>query len=217
MRLLCLIVTLLMPAHACAGAWMRDVGTTFLSFGTTVQETGQLDGSIYAEHGVRPKLTLGLKIDAEMTNGQMGDGTAIVFLRKPIATDTRAFKLAYEFGLGSTFGDQTTPLLRGGLSFGRGITVWEKSGWAAMDAAVEWDVETNVATYKLDGTIGLNLSDRFQIMMQVFLSQSDSDSATTLAPSLVWRPKVDGPARYQLGVESASGVIALKLGLWRTF
>ncbi|MFL4468870.1 hypothetical protein ACERZ8_02915 [Tateyamaria armeniaca] len=198
---------------------MRDVGTAFLSFGTTLNEVGQADGSIYFEYGLRPKLTLGFKADAEMdvVEGRMGDGTAFLFLRKPVPTGERAYKLAYEIGLGSTFGSDTAPLVRAGLNYGRGVTFWDRSGWVSIDTAAEWETTGQNITLKVDGTVGLTLSDSVQVMMQVFLSRTETNTSTTLAPSLIWRPKQDGETRYQIGLEAEDGEYALKLGLWRSF
>lgn len=217
MRLFLLLAVLLGPAPALGGAWMRDEGTTFLSFGATVDEAGRIDGAIYVEHGLRPKLTLGIKVDMDMTQGQMDDGTAFVFARRPIPTGERTFNLAYEIGLGSSFGEDNAALAKAALSYGRGINLWEKSGWLALDGAFEWDVDNSSATYKLDGTLGLSLSARFQVMMQIFVSQTEAETSTTLAPSVIWRPKADAPTRYHLGLESEQGTLALKLGLWRDF
>ncbi|MEM6372518.1 MAG: hypothetical protein AAF727_07035, partial [Pseudomonadota bacterium] len=190
---------------------------TFLSFGVSVDETGQVDGSIYVEHGLRPKLTFGFKIDADMTDGRMDDGTAYVFVRKPIPTGTRDFKLAYQLAIGSTLGDGSSPLLRSGLSFGRSLRMWDRAGWLAVDTAAEWETDSSDLTLKIDGTFGLTLSDRFQVMMQVFLSQTNSTLSTTLAPSLIWHPDRDTTTRYQIGLEAQSSMVALKLGLWREF
>ena len=217
MRLLLLLAALSMPVPACAGAWMRDVGTTFLSFSTTIDEEQQMGGSLYVEHGLRPKLTLGLKIDVDMIDMRVADSTGYVFARKPFPTGNRAFKLAYEIGAGRTLGSDRSALLRAGFSYGRGFTLWDKFGWIALDSAAEWEVDNHITTYKLDSTIGLSLSGRFQVMMQVFLSETDCDLSTTIAPSVIWRPKEDGPTRYHIGMEDEDGTVALRLGLWRTF
>ncbi|MEL6806272.1 MAG: hypothetical protein AAFO97_00720 [Pseudomonadota bacterium] len=217
MRLFLLLAILCTPLPVCAGAWMREVGTTFLSFSTTIDEVGDIGGSLYLTHGLRPKLTIGAKVDVDMLDNQLGNGTGYLFARKPIPTGEQPFKLAYEIGVGSSFGPDSSPLLRAGLSYGRGFTLWDRSGWVALDSAAEWEVNNSVTTYKLDSTIGLSLSARFQVMMQVFLSETDNDLSTTIAPSVIWRPKEDGPTRYHIGMEDEDGTVALKLGLWRTF
>jgi len=217
MRLLLIIAALItLPGLSTAGAWMRDQGHVFLSYSAVYEETGRLDGSVYAEYGFRPRLTFGLKVDIDMTDGRTGDGTAFVFARRPIGRVDRPGKLAYEIGLGSTFGDSSDALIRTGLSYGRGITLWDKNGWLAIDSAIEWDLSGGPETSKLDTTLGLALNDRFKVMMQVFVSHTGSSTSTTLAPSVIWQPKAQTPS-YQLGVEAEDGVFALKLGVWRTF
>ncbi|MEO9574895.1 hypothetical protein [Tateyamaria sp.] len=217
MRLTLLIVILCVPLPASSGAWMRDAGTTFLSFSTTTDELGEMGGSLYLTHGLRPKLTIGVKIDVDILNQRTGGDTGFVFARKPLPTGERSFKLAYEIGVGSTLGPDSSSLLHAGLSYGRGFMLGDKSGWVALDSATEWEVADSVTTYKLDSTIGLSLSTRFQVMMQVFLSETGGDLSTTIAPSVIWRPQKDGPTRYQFGLENEDGTFAFKLGLWRTF
>lgn len=195
---------------------MREAGTVFLAFSTVYDDTGTLDGSAYLEYGLRPKLTLGAKLDVDMTKGRMGDGTAFVFLRRPIDRWDTAYQLAYELGFGTTFGDGADPLLRSGLSYGRGFTLWDRNGWLAVDAAIEWALDNGPNTAKLDTTLGLTLNDRFQVMMQVFVTNSSAFSNTTLAPSVIWQPNAKTPS-YQLGVEVDDDTWAVKLGLWRSF
>ncbi|MBY5934773.1 hypothetical protein KUV51_17330 [Tateyamaria omphalii] len=195
---------------------MQEHRKGFLSYSGVYEETGKLDGSVYLEYGLRPKLTLGAKIDVNMTSGRMGDGTGFLFFRKPVRTGERAYKIAYDIGLGSTFGGNSDPLLRTGLSYGRGIKMWDRYGWLAIDGAIEWALDDNPDMLKLDTTIGLNLNDRFKVMMQVFVSDTDGQTATTLAPSLVWQPKPKGRS-FVFGVEGEDGIFALKLGIWRSF
>lgn len=207
---------LLLASQAHAGAWMREQGTGFLSFGPVYEETGRLDGSLYAEYGVRPNLTLGVKIDADMMQQQIRGATGFVFARKPIDMGERQFNLAYEVGIGSTYGHSSDLLLLTGLSYGRGVNVGSLNGWLALDGAVEWSLGDSGNLGKLDTTFGLTLSDKFKVMMQVFHSQTDEANATTLAPSLVWQPRPE-MASYQLGIESESGVLAFKFAVWRSF
>lgn len=216
MRKAIMILCLLWSQSALAGAWMQEHKQGFLSYSTVYDDTGRLDGTIYLEYGLRPKLTFGAKVDVDMTSGQVGDGTAFVFARKPIPTGDRAFKLAYDFGVGSTFGGETDPILRAGFSYGRGIKAWDKHGWLAIDAAAEWTIDDTPDTYKLDTTLGLALSDRFKVMMQVFVSETGGDVTTTLAPSLIWQPRPKAPS-FVIGIEGEDGTFALKLGMWRSF
>lgn len=216
MPTLLLIAALMLAGPAYAGAWLRAEGTGFLAYSSVLAEDGTLDGSLYAEYGLRPKLTLGVKVDIDMTQGRMGNGTGFAFARKPIRTRDRPFQLAYEIGIGSTFGDQSDMLVLTGLSYGRGIKIGERHGWLAVDGSVEWSLGGATDTGKLDTTLGLALNDKFKVMVQVFYSQTDSASTTTLAPSLIWQPKPDRPS-YQLGIKAEEGALSLKLGMWRTF
>lgn len=216
MRPFLLIAMLMLASPALGGAWMREPGTGFLAFGPVYEETGRLDGSFYLEYGLRPKLTLGAKIDADMTQQQIGNGTGFIFARRPIDMGDRQFKLAYEVGIGSTFGHNKGFLVLTGVSFGRGITIASRNGWLAIDSAVEWSLGDTSHVAKLDTTLGLTFTDKFKVMMQVFHSQTEEASATTLAPSVIWQPRPE-LASYQLGIEAESGVLAIKFGIWRSF
>lgn len=216
MRTLLLIGLVLLANPALSGAWMRGTGTGFLSFGPVYEDTGRVDGSFFIEYGLRPKLTIGAKIDADMTQQQIGNGTGFLFLRRPIDIGERSFKLAYEVGIGTTFGHSYDPLILTGLSYGRGIQIGEIYGWLALDGSVEWSLGDTSDTAKLDTTFGLTLSDKFKVMMQVFYSQTNEASATTLAPSMIWQPRPDRPS-YQLGIEAERDALAVKFGIWTTF
>lgn len=216
MRMALTIICTLWAHGALAGAWLQEHKSGFLSYSAVYDDTGRLDGSVYLEYGLRPKLTLGAKVDVDMTLGQIGDGTALVFARKPIPTGDRKFKLAYDIGIGATFGGETEPLLRAGLSYGRGIKAWDKYGWLAIDGALEMTLDDSPDTYKLDTTLGLTLNDRFKVMMQVFVSETGGELTTTLAPSLVWQPKPEAPS-FVIGIEGEGGTLALKFGMWRSF
>lgn len=210
MRLALTLLLMTLASGAQAGAWLQEHKKGFLSYSIVYEETGRLDGTFYAEYGARPKLTLGAKIDAQMTLGRLGGGTGFLFFRKPIPTGDRDYKLAYDIGIGGTFRMVMEPLLRTGLSYGRGIKLGERHGWVALDGAVEWALDEGPNTLKLDSTIGLGINDRFKVMMQVFATSADSNT------SVIWQPKPDG-ASFVLGVEDEDGILALKLGLWRSF
>lgn len=216
LRLLASFIALICATPVWSRAWLREEGTGFLSTSILQNRTGETDTALYVEYGLRPKLTLGLIADADMTAGQMGDGTVFVFARRPIVVADRPFKIAYELGIGTTFGHSSDTLLRTGLSYGRGLTLGERNGWLAVDGAVEWSLGDSPDTYKLDTTFGLSINDRFKVMMQVFLSAAGETSSATLAPSVIWQPKPDKPS-YQIGLEYEDNAIALRVGLWRSF
>ena len=195
---------------------MREQGSGFLSTSVLQHQDGQSDGALYFEYGLRPKLTLGLKVDANMVDGQFGGGTAFVFAKRPVPTGDRAFKLSYSLGLGSTLGTDADRLVSTALSYGRGLTWGERFGWLAVDGTVEWSLGGRSDVYKLDTTVGFTLNDRFKVMMQVFTSQTDSDSSVTLAPSLIWQPRPKRPS-FQVGLEAEEGELALRLGIWQDF
>ncbi|WP_299044187.1 hypothetical protein [uncultured Tateyamaria sp.] len=216
MRTAMMIVCMFWAQVTHAGAWLKPHKEGFLSQSAVYDDAGQLDGTLFFEYGVRPKLTLGAKVDVDMTSGQIGDGTAFVFARKPIPTKDREYKLAYTLGIGGTFGGEMEPLLLTGLSYGRGIKAWDRYGWLALDGAVEWAIDDGPDTYKLDTTVGLTLNDRFKVMMQVFVSETDGTVTTKLAPSLIWQPKPKAPS-FLIGIEGEDGTFALKIGVWRSF
>ncbi|WP_415922024.1 hypothetical protein [Tateyamaria sp. SN6-1] len=216
MRRTLMILALLWVTPAWAGAWLRAEGTGFLASSLLQDENGRTDAALYFEYGVRPKLTLGVKADADMTAGRLGDGTAFAFDRLPIPTADKPFKLTYDLGIGATLGAETDPLLRTGLSYGRGLNWRERSGWLALDLAVEWSLGGAAHTTKFDTTIGMGLTDTTKLMMQVFVSNADSRTTVTLAPSLIWQPR-ESKRSYQVGVEAERGVVSVRLGLWQDF
>ncbi len=216
MRTLVFCLGLLAASPAGAGAWLRADGTGFLATYVLQGRDGNSDGGLYFEYGVRPKLTLGVKADVNMTLGQLGDGRAFVFMRRAIPTGDRPYKLAYDLGIGSTFGVIQDPLLLTGVSYGRGLQWKERNGWLAIDSAVEWSLSGQATTAKLDATFGMALGKKTKGMLQVFLSHTETDFSATLAPSLIWQPKAKKPS-YQIGLEAENGEVSLKLGLWRDF
>lgn len=209
-------VALFSASSASAGAWLRAEGTGFSASSLVLTETGQINSALYLEYGWRPRLTLGLKIDADMTLGRLGNGSGFAFVRRPIGRGEQSFKLAYEVGVGSTFGQASDMLLLTGLSYGRGVSIGSRHGWLAIDGAVEWSLGDRTDTAKLDTTFGLAVTDRFKVMVQVFVSQTDTASSLTTASSVIWQPR-DSRASYQIGIEVKNSATALKLGLWREF
>lgn len=216
MRLILTIAALVWATSLHGGAWLREQGSAFVATSVLQGADGQSDGALYAEYGLRPRLTLGIKLDASMVAGQVGNGSGFAFVRLPIETGERPYKLAYELGLGATLDAETDPLLRTALAYGRGLEWRDKYGWLAVDLAVEWSLGGAAHTVKLDTTLGMGITDTTKLMMQVFVSGTEDDTSITLAPSLIWQPRKERPS-YQIGVEAEQGDVSLRLGLWQEF
>ena len=145
-------MSLVLSLPAQAGPWLREEGGTYLSFTAEIAEYDETEGwlSVYGERGVRPGLTLGL--DA----GGRHDGTsakALVFARLPIV-GKGDWRVAAHLGGGAWLdGGEVTPVLRPGLSVGRGFGLWQ-GGWAAADLNANV-AATGRTTFDLDGVLGL--------------------------------------------------------------
>lgn len=220
LRLIVFIALLLLPVPVQAGPWLREKGSGFSSSSFAITPMRDTATQTYLEYGFSDAMTLGVDLNYfRPGNGAQG-GIATVFIRRALGAPERTSKWAYEVGLGATWGAMAVnPHLDTGLSWGRGITFREKSGWATVDASVLWDLSGHRHVAKLDGTLGLNFTDRYGAMMQIFYVHAQGASATTLAPSLIISPK-DSKFRIQVGAEAALGDLtgsALKIGLWRDF
>lgn len=217
--ILWLFLGLAMPASA--GAWLRDQGAGFLSFGVTVFElddTGERfeEQNLFAEYGLRENITIGLS--ASIVDGMGGEGQ--VFLRLPIRAPEGPAQLAAEFGLGATSdGINVDPYLKSGLSWGRGITVQDRNGWINIDGNAFIGIDGSDNRMKIDTTLGLTLTDHVQIVGQSFVELTQGEDSHTILPSLVLKPGA-GRTSYVVGYEHRSGARAskgVKFGLWRDF
>lgn len=205
-----------------AGAWLRGEGEGFLSLGLRVYKdsatgTHQLEQNVFLEYGLRPRLTIGAQTN--FTAGKKGDG--LLFLRFPIRGDDRPSKISAEFSLGaeSTDGITFDPFVKTGLSWGRGVTLGGRDGWVNLDGAVQWASGDAPALYKLDATLGLTLSDRFQVMGQGFFEADEYGDSLTVVPSVIYTP-ARGGMRFVVGLEHRTGreeSTGVKFGLWQEF
>lgn len=210
---------LALPAHA--GAWLREEGAGFLSFGVTffeLDDTGERfeEQSLFAEYGLSETLTIGLS--GSLIDGMGGEGQ--VFLRLPIQTRDGPSQVAAEFGLGATSdGIIVDPYVKTGLSWGRGIQVQDRNGWINIDGNAFIGIDGSDNRMKIDTTVGLTLNDRFQIIGQSFVELTEGEDSHTILPSLVLKP-AQGRTSYVVGYEHRTGARAskgVKFGLWRDF
>lgn len=219
-RLIALLVIILLGQTAHAGPWLREKGTSFMA--VSFASTYYLDtaSQTYLEYGLTEKTTIIADIGMIRPRYALQGGIATFSLRRALNAPDAPSKWAYEVGFGAAWiGDQVLPHLRTGLSWGRGLTWGDTSGWTSIDAAVIWDLTYAEHVTKIDATLGANLTDITTAMLQLYTLHSDSTRIATLAPALVFKP-THSRFRIKLGTESEIGALdntAFKLELWREF
>jgi hypothetical protein len=221
-------LTLLVATEASAGAWPRAEGETFLSFGYTLTTgartlVGAMQdvrsyGSVYAEHGVTERLTVGL----EAGYGTGADGTvaaALAFARLPVWSAGN-HRVAADLGLG-WLEDEDGPQrrVRPGLAWGYGFESRWGGGWLGIEASAELRLPSRDVAWKADFTAGLKPNDDWMVIMQVQTGRYPDDGPLVrLAPSVVRR--LGSRAHLQLGVIGSvvgDDAVGVKLATWLTF
>lgn len=219
-RLIPILVAVTFGQSVQAGPWLREKGSTFNAVSFSSSYYLETASQIYLEYGLTETTTL--IGDLSMARSQVlpAKGTATVSIRRALVGPEAKSKWAYELGVGvGWIGEQVLPHVRTALSWGKGITWAEKSGWMTLDAAVLWDTTQSLHVGKVDTTLGMKLTDVTTGMLQFYSVFAAGDQFFTIAPSLVFQPK---NAKFRLQVSSESeignlGNTALKIGLWREF
>ncbi len=155
-------VGILLASSAQAGPWLRAAGEGFLSFSveTPVSESGQSFATTYVEYGLSDKVTLGFDLGGHETELYKAVAFAKMAFGRPDAT----LKIAAELGIGTA--DHET-VLRPGLSIGRGFSLGDFSGWMSIDTLANIEIDTSDTAVTTDITVGLNLSDRTKLLVQL--------------------------------------------------
>ena len=221
--LLALLLTLCLARPALSGAWMREEGEWFLSFGGNValseaaQRPVHYDPTAYLEYGLTPGLTLGL--DGYVADA--GDaGSVFAFARLPLATAAlpERARLAFSLGAGATIipTGEIEPSARLGLSFGYGLD----SGWLAADAEVVQALGgSDRRQSKLDLTWGYRLGPDWTSILSAQVGTGlEGDFYAKVTPSIAWRMT----ERVQLRVGATHALTGdrgtgLLMQVWTTF
>lgn len=226
MRLvLMLLLAALVPVSGLAGAWPRPKGQSFvaLSFSGIADlaemQTGVIDVaatlSLYAEHGVTPRLTLGL----DATSSRDGQGRILGFARLPILQSDGEMRFALKAGLGMQAGDLSGPIVALGADVGRGMTTPLGQGWLSLETWVEYRAADQRALLKSDLTAGSALTERIDVMIQLQGSVTQTGKAhLNLAHSLIY--EVHEGISVEMGMQAALAgdrTIGVKLGTWLEF
>ncbi|WP_428515637.1 hypothetical protein [Roseovarius sp.] len=211
------VLLLAAPAPALAGPWPRAEDRTFLSTSIEIDAEGGISdgggfyGSVYAEHGLTDRLTLGL--DAGGREDNMSK--AIAFLRWPVGATDRTLRLAAEFGLGMA---RETFALRPGLSLGRGVALGDTPGWISVDSRAVI-IDSFDGVLETDITFGLSPGPDAKVILQLQTGiPTDSAPYAKLAPSYVHRiaPGYHAEIGVVAGVAEADD-FKLKIGFWHQF
>jgi hypothetical protein len=219
MRVLAVVANLVLwlALQAQAGPWPRAEGETFLS--TAIEAPlAQGDGlfTLYAEHGLTDRLTLGLDMGATRHEMQK----TVVFARLPFGEAPGGMRLAVELGLG-LIRDQ--PVLRPGFSFGRGFSLSGRPGWITLDTRAVIHQNPLTARYHADWesdlTFGIETWRKTRAILQLQSGiPARGDEYLKIAPSWVIPA---APGRHlEIGVTAGllgSSAIAAKLALWHSF
>jgi len=218
--LLIIFFMLAMPQNAKAGPWLREKGTTFTSVSLTANYYLETASQTYLEYGLTEKMTLIANIGMARQHFLPESGYATFSLRRALSKPEAQSKWAYEFGVGVGWAGETRlPHVRTGISWGKGMTWGERSGWAVVEAEVVWDMTDQLHLAKLDGTVGMNFTDVTAGMLQIYTAHTALASTASIAPSLIFSPK-NSKFRLQIGAEAdvvQFDKTALKIGLWREF
>lgn len=222
-----LALTLVLSAGpAQPGPWPREAGTGFLSLSHSMAGDRDQPGrraagysALYGEYGLDGALTLGL----DAGRGDLyGDWSAVLFLRHALDDGNGPHRFAAELGLGGMGADGTAPqpLLRPGLSWGRGLETGWGPGWATLDSFLEYRLGDGEAALKADLTLGVKPTPDRMLILQV---QSGDYPGTPpylrLAPAYV-RRLGRGETFLEIGLKAGLAgeeTQGLKIGLWRRF
>lgn len=221
---------------ALAGPWAREEGEVFLAFSISADSPAvsvivgdvELDRytSLYAEYGLGHRLTLGAQV------GRGGTGReAVAFLRYTVTAPDAPWQFALDGGVGVRTEAATADrrLLRLGVSVGRGfggldaprwwLPLRHEGGWVTLDAAGLFDAETQDTIWQAEATIGMTLSQRLRLMLQLKAEEwPDSTPAYTVTPGAAW--SLNDRTTAQVGLRMGLGeepTLGLTLGLWRSF
>ena len=185
-----------------AGAWLREDGAAMLAFSQEIAGSGANYSSVYAEYGLNARMTLGL----DTGKGEAAeDWKAVVFLRMGRDFDWLPGRVAAELGLGAAGAAEggAEGVLQSGLSWGNSFQTGLGWAWVNLDAkgifhlaAASETAPPSVAGlpvtltggYKLDLTLGLNLSERMQVSLEMrFEDPAEGADSLRLVPAIARR------------------------------
>ncbi len=221
--ILAALVLALTPAAASAGAWPREVGTSFLSLSYTLSDDMNLPGvdpegytALYYEYGATPRLTFGL----DAGRAQNGEYTAILFARRALDWELFGGRTALQGGAGmAELGATSDTLLELGAAWGKGLETRFGGGWLGVDTKLHYFTEAQDFAAKIDLTVGIKPNDRTMLILQLQAADyPGSDPTLAVVPSIVRNVGRRHYVELGLDVGLANDTTAgIKLGTWLEF
>lgn len=221
-----------LPQASISGAWPREDGRTFLSFGTEIRSDGPAFTGLYAERGLPRRWTAVLDAGGKVDGS---DWSAALSLRRPVDDGSGPNRFALSFGGGLAVAGnrglvdapglgQARPLARFGAHWGRGIETGWGSGWVAADALADLSVPVVTGdgvdlAWKLDATLGLRPMEGLATVLQLqtgapFAGESYARVQATIVRDVGSVAKVEAGAIVGLAGDDTQ---ALRLGVWLDF
>lgn len=218
--LLAILMTLCAVPTAQAGAWLKEKGQSFASITVGTNRASEVTLSYYLEYGLTEKTTVGLDIGGYTNRMDAKNGYAAVFMRRSLFASDGPHKYAYELGFGGLYqDDMMLPTVKAGLSWGYGFSHSAGNGWLNVEATYIYEPTLGQKIAKLDGTLGVDLTDLTTGIFELHFSQKDDATYGSFEPSLLIRPR-RGPFNIKFGAEIPHDDIdksAFKLGVWHRF
>lgn len=214
MRIALAACLVLIATASFGGPWPRDHKRAFVSNSMSLTPgSRERELNLFAEYGLTPTITLGYdahsKLRARETEG-------FAFLRMPIGSRDATWRTAVDAGVGLRIQNRTTtPLLRLGMSVGRGFD----KGWFTTDVSAQTSQKPADWSVKGLTTLGYSLTDGFAMMGQVSAYKAPKTTVSTTAT-------MSGIYTLGKGMKVVGGVStglkrpltpSVSLGLWTEF
>ncbi len=209
----CCLLSLTLAAPLHAGAWLREDGAVFLSFGANLalsegawSPVGR-DPRLYLEWGLNARTTLAFAAHAGPQNSAR-TGEAQIFRSLPlpdgwgVATVSGGLAIrefdSIQYDVDGAETTRVNRLASLGLAWGQG----SDTGWVTIEGRVMADMADGDIEAKLDLTGGYHISPVWSAMLQLQSGRGHTgDSYAKILPSVIYR--ISDSLRLNAGVSHA--------------
>ncbi|WP_233270539.1 hypothetical protein [Chachezhania sediminis] len=213
-----MLVWLAMGTPVLAGAWLRDKGAGFLSFGATLRPSRIVPNNeqkIYLEYGLTDWWTMGVDVNETPTV----TGHALIFARLPLGRKDAAIRQAIEVGLGGHhWGPDWWGFYKVGYGAGQGFTNRWGNAWWAVDASYDRRLGNPEPLWKLDIALGQSSGMKLRPLLKLETGYiPDEGTGGSFVPSLMIRGF--RKETWVLGVEfrhfGGESSVGLRVDIWQ--